>query len=104
MSTVEIGKIGEKKVVEWLLANGYTIVEWDTKAPGATDIEAKNTKAHVLVQVKTAVEPNTPADMSHEEVQALKARASRKKAEAWQAKVQLDSKHNLKGEIQWKKL
>lgn len=104
MVSVNIGHIGEKLVVDWLKSSGYTIVEWNTQAPGSTDIEAKHSTAYILVQVKTAVEPNAPSDLSSDEIRNIKSRASKKDAEAYQAKVQLDSRHQLKGDINWKKL
>lgn len=104
MTSVEIGKIGEKYVVDWLKSKRYIIVKWDTRAPGSTDIEAKHSTAHILVQVKTAVEPNKPADLSSQEIRNLKSRASKIGAIAFQAKVQLDKKRLLKGEIAWAKL
>jgi Holliday junction resolvase-like predicted endonuclease len=86
----EIGKVGEKAVVDNLKSQGYEIIEWNTQAPGATDIEAaKPQQQHILIQVKTAVYPNVPADLSQTETDAVKSRAARKNAVAYAAKVQL---------------
>lgn len=85
----DIGRIGEKAVVDNLTSQGYTIIEWNTQAPGATDIEASNSKEHILVQVKSAMYPSIPVDLSQADIAAIKSRASRKNAVAYEAKVQL---------------
>lgn len=104
MSTaVEIGQAGERVVVEWLRGRTYIIDRWDTQAPGSTDIEAHG-PAHLLVQVKTAIYPNDPVNLSPDEERNIKSRAARIGVEAWEARVQLDSDLVLKGEIMWRKL
>lgn len=103
-SAVKIGHTGESLVVTYLKAKGYRITSWDTQGPGATDIEASGTQATLLVQVKTAVWPNNPVGLNSQERQALASRASRKRAQAWEAKVTLDSSLRLVGEIAWRKL
>jgi len=100
---VEIGQKGERIVAAWLKEKGYT-TNVDTKAPGSTDIEAKASSGNLLVQVKAAVSPNQPADLSSDEVRNIKSRASNLGWTAWEARVQLDSHLVLLGEIQWRKL
>jgi len=101
-TAVEIGSKGEHLVAAWLNGRGY-MTNVDTKAPGSTDIEA-NGPASILVQVKTAVLPNTPVSLSSDELRNIKSRATNTKREAWEARVQVDEKLNQVGEIQWKKL
>ncbi|HEY4674472.1 MAG TPA: hypothetical protein VIH48_00285 [Candidatus Bathyarchaeia archaeon] len=101
---VEIGHAGEQVVVEWLRGKGYTIDRWDTQSSGSTDIEAHRATAHLLVQVKSSVHPNEPANLSSEEERNIKSRAARIGAVAWEARVKLDSSLNLMGDIMWRKL
>lgn len=89
-STTDIGHAGEAVVVAYLKAKGYRITSWDTRGPGATDIEAKGTQATLLVQVKTAIRPGHPCPLSALESQALTSRAARKGAQAWEAKHACD--------------
>lgn len=100
---VEIGQAGERIVARELAAKGYR-TNIDTRAPGSTDIEARGTSANLLVQVKTAMSPNLPAALSGEEERNIKSRAARLGWEAWEAKVQIDSKGNLVGAVGWRKL
>jgi len=102
-SQAQIGDAGEQIVNSWLVQNGYK-TNLDTRQPGSTDIEAVGTKALLLVQVKTAMSPSTPADLSSDEVRNIKSRASRLGYQAWQAKVTVNSSLQLVGEIQWKRL
>jgi hypothetical protein len=100
---VDIGKIGENIVGQWLRDNGYT-KNVDTKLPGSTDIEAKGRNGNRLVQVKTAITPNEPASLSSDEVRNITSRATRLGCEAWEAKVQLGANYELVGNIRWRKL
>jgi Holliday junction resolvase-like predicted endonuclease len=104
MSSYDIGLAGERVAVDWLKSKGYTILNWDTRAPGATDIEA-NTSTHILVQVKSAVYPNEVPTLSSEEETRIKARAGRLSASAYEARVQLDQNlHATSDNITWRKL
>lgn len=98
----EIGFAGEKHVVAWLRANGYS-GNWDTRGPGSTDIEATGHE-HILVQVKSAVAPSVPAGLSGDELRNIKSRATRLGANAYLAQVTMDSRLRLIGEISWTKL
>lgn len=101
----EIGQAGERIVVLWLKEAGYTIKRWDTESPGATDIEAETSEGRVLlVQVKSAVHPNRPPSLSRNEYRRIESRAMRSKADAWEARVQLNASLELMGEIQWRRL
>lgn len=101
---VEIGQAGEHIVVQWLRDRGYSIDNWDTRAPGSTDIEAHHSTAKILVQVKSAVHPNEPSTLSSDEERNIKSRATRIGAIAYEARVQLNSNLQLIGEIKWRKL
>lgn len=101
----EIGQAGERIVVQWLKEAGYTIKKWDTESPGATDIEAESSKAHILLlQVKSAVHPNEPPFLSREEERQIESRATRIGAEAWEARVQLNARLHVIGSVQWRKV
>jgi len=98
----DIGRVGEAHVVRWLQQRGYW-TNWDTKAPGATDIEARGIE-NLLVQVKAAVQPDVPAALSPAEVSAIKERAARIGFSVYSAGVTLDRTLRLVGEVQWVKL
>jgi hypothetical protein len=98
----EIGKAGERIVVKDLQAAHYS-GDWDTRAPGSTDIEAWG-PTHLLVQVKTGLYPNDPPSLSPSEERNIKARAARLNAEAWEAKVQIMADLTQVGKIQWRRL
>ena len=103
-TSLEIGAVGERIVVQWLRNYRFTIQGWDTQSPGSTDIEAESSKAHILVQVKSAADPNEPPSLSSEEERNMKSRAMRIGAEAWEARVQLNASLQLIAEIQWREL
>ena len=109
----EIGREGEKAVVNYLKEKGYTINNWNTKAAGSTDIEAGSYdvngyyKITLLTQVKTAISPNTPPYLSSEEERNIKSRATRIGAESWEARVTLSETGGYLfqfGDISWRKL
>jgi len=103
-SAADIGRAGEAVVVSYLKAKGYRITSWDTRGPGATDIEATGTQATLLVQVKTAVRPAQPSLLSSHELQALRSRAARNGAQAWEARVTLDRSLRPVCQPAWRKL
>jgi Holliday junction resolvase len=104
LSSYNIGLAGETVVVDILKANGFQIVRWDTKAPGATDIEANSYNRRLLVQVKSAVYPNEPATLSNSEISSIKSRAAMKNAEAWQVRVQLRSNLGPYRDPEWSQI
>ena len=103
MTPAEIGNIGERHVTAWLQAKNYQCNR-NTALPGSTDIEADASQASLLVQVKTALSPALPADLSTEEQRAIVARANRSGKEEWLARLQINSQGALIGEISWAKL
>ena len=62
MTSKETGNDGEKRATDFLIKNGYEIIErnWRTKG-GEVDIIAKKNEALVFVEVKTL--PNATSDM-----------------------------------------
>src|ERR1700739_1168024 len=99
----QIGKVGEVYVSNWLAAKGYSGI-CNTQLPGSTDIEANGYPTSLLVQVKTAVWPNLPAEVSPAKVKAIVARATKANRQAWSARVQINDAGELLGEIAWKRL
>ena len=102
-SEYDIGEAGERIVVNALKKDRW-IVNWNTKGPGATDIEAQKDLRKILIQVKTAIYPNKPAELSNDERGRIMSRAKSLGAEAWEAKVVLDSSLRQVGEIFWSRL
>jgi len=94
---------GERAAVSWLESKGFTIAKWETRTPGSADIEAKSGK-HLLVQVRTAVQPEDPPSLTSEDEEGIISRAAKIDAEAWEARVQLDANLQLQGKIKWRKL
>ncbi len=94
---------GERAVVTWLEEKGFTVVKWDSRAPGSADIEAKSVK-HLVVRVRTSVHPEDPPSLTSDDEKSIISRAAKIEAEAWEAKVQLDSNLHLLGKIRWRKL
>jgi len=94
---------GERAVVTWLEEKGFTVVKWDSRAPGSADIEAKSVK-HLVVRVRTSVHPEDPPSLTSDDEKNIISRAAKIEAEAWEAKVQLDSNLHLLGKIRWRKL
>ena len=67
-------------------------------------IEAVGSQASLLVQVKTALSPNTPADISSDELRNINAQAARLGFHSWLAQVVVDSNLRPIGDIAWRKL
>jgi hypothetical protein len=101
--TFYIELAGERSVVEWLENKGFTIVKWDTRSPGTTEIKAKSTNT-LLVRGKTAVQPDEPSSLSSDEEKSIVSQVKKIGGEAWEAKVQLDSNLHSTGKIKWRKL
>lgn len=68
-SSDEIGKRAEATVVSDLRNKGLSIIEWNTKALGSTDIVAYNplNQKYIRVQVKGAIFPSLPSSLSFSE-------------------------------------
>jgi len=103
LTAAQIGTIGEVHATEWLKAKGFSCTR-NTKLPGATDIEANGNPTSLLVQVKTAVWPSLAASLTEEERKAIVARANRNGRQAWLARLQINNKGGLVGDIVWHKL
>lgn len=98
-----IGQAGERAVANQLMTLGFR-GNWNTRSPGSTDIEAWKGDQRLVVQVKAAVYPNSPALLSPGDEWRITARARRIGAEAWVARVQVDSWLNQVGGISWRRL
>jgi Holliday junction resolvase len=98
----DIGAAGEKHATAALIEKGWTCVQ-NTQQAGATDIQATAGGKTMLVQVKTAVCPAFPADISPEERTRITGRAARNGYEAWLCQVRLNPNGSLAW-INWQKL
>jgi hypothetical protein len=103
MESGEIGNIGERHVEAVLVKDGWTCNR-NTQLPGSTDIEAVKAGRKILVQVKTAVNPAQPADLSEEETRNIKTRAARTNSEAWLAKATITPAGLLMKDIGWRQV
>ena len=93
VNVVDIGRIGEEAVVNHLTSRGRSEITL-SPSPYATDIQARNPHGDLqLFQVKTAVSPFTPTDLSNLEIAAIKARAAKIGASAFAAKAQLSRRY-----------
>jgi Holliday junction resolvase-like predicted endonuclease len=86
----QIGHAGEKIVVQRLLGQGWHIDQWDTQAPGSTDIAASANGQGILVQVKASLAPGVPATLSDEEKRNITSRAARLNRSAYWVQVVLN--------------
>lgn len=89
-TSAQIGQAGEAAAVAALKKKGWTITTWNTQAPGSTDIEAASGSKKLLVQVKAAVSPDVPANLSGEEERNIKSRATRIGADAYEVRIALN--------------
>ena len=71
-----VGRTGERVVVRSLTDEGYVINAWNTASPAPADIDATRERVHILVQVRSAIYPNEPTNLTQEEAQHLKSRAT----------------------------
>jgi len=102
-TAAQIGQAGEAAAVAALKKEGWTIAVWNTQAPGATDIEASSGAKKLLVQVKTAVSPDVPANLSSGEERSITSRAARIGADAYEARVVLGQTLSTV-RVDWRKL
>jgi hypothetical protein len=103
LTAAQIGNIGEVYTTRWLQGHGYACHQ-NTQLPGSTDIEATGALNKLLVQVKTAVYPNSPVSLTAEQKKAIVTRANRLGRQAWLAQLQINSQGGLVGDIAWAKL
>src|ERR1017187_1022808 len=96
----QVGDFGERHVEAWLRAKGFTNILRDTKQLGSTDIQADGSES-ILVQVKTAVHPDQPAQLSADEIRDIKSRATKLGRVAYVARVTIDFAGGLVGTIAW---
>jgi len=100
LTAVEIGNAGEKIVHNDLALKGYTNILRDTKQTGSVDIQADSTKmGNILVQVKTAIYPSVPAELTSEENTAIKAKGQRTSRTPKSARLQINDSKQLVGSI-----
>lgn len=102
MTSAEIGNIGERHVTAWLQSKGYRCHR-NTELPGSTDIEADG-PARLVVQVKTAVYPNSPANLNDDEQRGIAARANRNQRQAWLAQLVIRDEGTVIGNVFWTRL
>jgi Holliday junction resolvase len=86
-SSQNVGPRGEVVVRDDLRNQGWAVLQ-NTRLPGSTDIEATKNNTTILVQVKSALSPSTPANLSSDETRNIKSRASNIEATAYLAQVQ----------------
>lgn len=103
LTASEIGKIGVRILVT-ILRHTCQNVKPGIRLPGATGIEADGNGVGYLVQVKMAVSPNTPADLSANEAHNITSRARLTNRTALLAKVTINSEGLRVGDIEWTKL
>jgi len=103
LTSAEVGTVGERHATAWLRSNGWSCYR-NTQLAGATDIQATAGAKSLLVQVKTAIYPNSPSDLTSDEKKAIVSRANRNGWEAWLAQLQVNREGALVSRILWTKL
>lgn len=93
---------GEEAAIEFLQNRGYKLLD-RSDAPGG-DILMQNTKARVLVRVKSAIAPDEPSGLTQSEKDDLIAAAARHKAIPWPGFVQLNEQFRPARKIKWTRL
>jgi len=104
LSLAEIELTGENHVISWLNKNGYTNIEKDILPSNETEIRASGTVEHIMVQVKTFLDPHRPFKVSEYTVDKMTRRATNLNHVAYMAYVIIDLNKNLVGEITWERL
>ena len=103
MTPVHIDSTGENYVLAWLRNRGYVNIVRKTRQAGSIEIRADG-PAHPLVEVKTAVFPNSPKMPSFEEIRKIRARAVGLGRVAYLAQVLIDSSGALATDIAFRRL
>ena len=101
--SVDIESAGERIVEEHLRRRSFA-TSIDLRESGSTIIKAVGSVRKYLVEVRTAVSPDTPAPLSQLEVEKITVDAMRIGYEAWDARVRVDPSGNLLGNIIWIRL
>ena len=99
-----IQRAGERHAIDWLKAEGYSIMKWDTQVTGPSEIEAQSDAKRLLVHVKTAAYPNYPSKLSEEEEKTFTTRANGVGAQPWEARVQVGANMELVGNVEWRRI
>jgi hypothetical protein len=99
----DVGHTGEHIVTNWLSEKGY-VTHLLSKGPDAIDIEAQGQISKLLVQVRSAIEPELPKSLSNNDEIRIKSHAVALGYIPWEAKIQLDNELRMIGKIQWRRL
>ena len=103
MTPADIAESGEKHVEAWLSGTGYRC-HASKPHHGATDIEAVGEDENMIVLVKSALVPTPVPDATTLERGRVVSRAMTLGYDAWFAKVHVDNRGDLVGEIEWAQL
>ena len=103
LTETEIGQAGER-ILTQILRHTCHNVKQGIRLPFARGIEADRDGVGYLVQVKTALAPNSPDDLSPNEAYNIKSRARLTNRTALLAKVTINAEGLRVGDIEWSKL
>lgn len=95
--------MAEACAVAGLRKLGFTIIPLGARSSAAALIEAWKVRQRVVVRVNTSVSPSKPQPLTIEAEQALRRRATRTGAQAWEAQVLLGSDLELV-QLEWRPL
>jgi hypothetical protein len=101
---LNIGKDGEKYVVDYLKSNSFTNITTDLWQYGTNDIKADSWGEKILVHIETSIFPGEPGEISQEEKIKIISRATNIKRNAYAAYVKIDGVKRLLESIRWEKL
>ena len=100
-SKIEIS--GEQIVSDYLRSKGFNANPVED-IPGTIGLAVTGKPSNFIVNIKPVTNPKTPVITKAEEENAIKQKAAQLGFEAWEAKVVLDRKLQLKGEIEWRRI
>jgi hypothetical protein len=101
---LDVIEASQKIVSEWLSSSSSSVVLMHTNIPNLAYIQVTTAKGIKLIQVLSSLYPNEPPMLSKQEENQLKQQAQILGAHSWEARLQLNNKGQLHGEIKWREV
>lgn len=103
LTPTDIAETGERHVQDWLEAQGYQCFPGHAHH-GMCDIEARGEDNDMLVHVVTALDPNPLPELTASDKGRVVSHAIPLGIDAWAAKVLINAKGEMLGDIEWEQL